>query len=70
MPEYLWCSKCEKASDESKWNIDKFKYGVCPSCGCSAYRNAVKWESVYEVNGYEVIPTNGRVYLLSPTLDI
>jgi hypothetical protein len=70
MPYYLWCAQCEQANEKLRWNKYKFKYGVCPSCGCSAFRNAVKWESIYEVNGYEVIPLPGQVYLLSPTLDI
>ena len=67
---YLWCSGCNKANIDSRWNADKFKYGVCPACGSSAYRNAVSWESIYEVNGYSLIPIDGQTYSLSPTLDI
>jgi hypothetical protein len=67
---YLWCSLCNKANIEAKWNADKFRYGVCPACGCSAYRNAVSWDTIYEVNGYGPIPIHGQIYSLSPTLDI
>jgi hypothetical protein len=65
---YLWCSVCCKAAESSQWNEDKFKYGVCPSCGKSAYRNAVSWEAFYEVNGYGPIPTYDKIYYLGPTL--
>jgi hypothetical protein len=47
-----------------------FKYGVCPSCGKSAYRNAVDWNAIYEINGYDPIPIYDKIYSLSPTLDI
>lgn len=67
---YLWCSVCNRASLEVEWNTEKFKYGVCPVCGCSAFRNAVEWEAIYKVNEYESIPIQGQVYSLSPIFDI
>lgn len=54
---YLWCQRCEHAHPVTRWSpLPHEKYGVCPSCGCSEYRNAVPWEQIQAANDYPPIP--------------
>jgi hypothetical protein len=65
---YLWCSRCLKAAPETAWSVTGYKYGVCPKCGSSAYRNSVEWQTVAAANGYPDTPEDGVMYELEPSL--
>lgn len=65
---YLWCSKCQHAASEASWHVQDYKYGVCPHCGASAYRNAVNWLQIAAANGYPELPLSTEEYPLAPLL--
>lgn len=65
---YLWCANCCHAHLREKWEVAGEKYGVCPTCGCSEYRNAVEWSVISQANDYEEIPNVTIPYPLQPVL--
>jgi hypothetical protein len=65
---YLWCANCCHAHLRSNWIVKSAKYGVCPSCGCSEYRNAYDWLTIAQANGYPIEPNNREVYPVQPVL--
>jgi hypothetical protein len=44
------------------------KYGSCPTCGASEYRNAVPWAQIARANGYPDHPEPRVKYELDQTL--
>lgn len=65
---YLWCSRCWYAHLRERWMTPHHKYGSCPSCGVSEYRNAVAWEKIAAANGYPHEPDKHVKYEPEPTL--
>lgn len=65
---YLWCSRCYHAAPETSWSVKTYKYGVCPRCGVSEYKNAVKWEMIAIANDYPLHPIMGTRYPPQPEL--
>jgi hypothetical protein len=65
---YLWCAKCNHAHLRTHWILKGAKYGVCPSCGCSEYRNALDWDPIAKVNDYPPEPNRSQVYPPYPVL--
>lgn len=63
---YLWCSQCNHATPEASWTRTNHKYGVCPKCGCSSYRNAIEWEMIAAANNYPYVPDEKEIYLSHP----
>lgn len=57
----LWCSACHYAHYKALWEVGGFKYGVCPKCGVSAYRNAFPWLEMANVHGW-LLEINGVKY--------
>jgi hypothetical protein len=65
---YLWCSKCLRASLKSSWSVKGYKYGSCPRCGVTEHRNGVDWMMLVRTNDYPVEPVRDKIYVLHPTL--